>query len=57
MDILSIVKDKKPTMDIKVKTFYSNITSKNEKISIFQSCRKLLLGMENGLYLIMKQMD
>ena len=42
MDILSIVKDKKPTMDIKVKTFYSNITSKNEKISIFKSCEQLL---------------
>ena len=50
MDILSIVKDKKPTMDIKVKTFYSNITSKNEKISIFKSCGSLLDLMNDNLF-------
>ena len=50
MDILSIVKDKKPTMDIKVKTFYSNITSKNEKISIFKSCGSLLELMKDNLF-------
>lgn len=48
MDILSIVKDKKPTMDIKVKTFYSNISAKNEPINIFKSCKELLDGMDDG---------
>jgi len=48
MDIVSIIKDKKPSMKIKAKTFYSNIYDKNKSVSIFQSCKKLLLGMENG---------
>ena len=48
MSILSIVKDKKPTMDIKVKTFYSNRNAKNEPISLFRSCKELLDGMADG---------
>jgi len=48
MTILSIVKDKKPSMDIKVKTFYSNRNAKNEEISLFRSCKELLDGMEDG---------
>ena len=48
MDIVSIMKDKKPSMKIKAKTFYLNVNSKKQKISIFESCKKLLLGMENG---------
>ena len=46
--LLSIVKDKKPPMDIKVKTFYSNRNAKNEKIHLFRSCKELLDGMEDG---------
>ena len=48
MKVLSIVKDKKPSMNIKVKTFYSNRNSKNEPIDLFRSCKELLDGMEDG---------
>ena len=48
MEVTSIIKDKKPTMNIKVKTFYSNRSATNQKISLFKSCKELLDGMEDG---------